>query len=369
MNEQATLAVVVSDDAPVPEKATEAEMLRALWRHFTGRWAAVPQVTVSPNDLLPSAGLTAVLYEGAEPPNDGSERRIDMLLCRRAPNPEKAGPYETLAVEVKVTRADFLSDLKNPAKQDAWRKAATRHTYAVPAGLVRPDEVPEASGLIWVTNASSDLYWKREVKWVKKAPYIAGHRPDLPLRVINAMVHRLAALEAATRGYYGAEEVVAGTAEELRALLTAAEKKQADLAKKVQALEGRVDAWRAAYGLAAGDGLPCRICGNPIRPLRPTQHWFAKWRHVDNSHDATCADLELAQRVQKAQDEYAAADTAAREERLRWAHRYQFDPAVEAEPWRAWFENYAGEIGPAADDPEPTIRDVANRRRRTRATA
>lgn len=369
MNEHATLAVVVSDDSPVPEKATEAEMLRALWRHFAGRWAAVPQVTVSPNDMLPSAGLTATLYEGAEPPNDGSDRRIDTLLCRRAPNPEKSGPYETLAVEVKVTRADFLSDIKNPAKQDAWRKAATRHTYAVPAGLVQAHEVPEGSGLLWVTGASSKDWWKREVKWVKRAPYIPGHRPDLPVRVINAMVHRLAALEAATRGYYGTEEVVEGSPEELRALLKAAEKKQAELERKVELLEGRADAWRAAYGLAAGDGLPCRICGNPIRPLRPTQHWFAKWRHVDADHNEPCADLELAQRIQRAQDEYAAADTAAREERLRWAHRYKFDPEVEAEPWRAWFENFAGEIGPAADDPEPTLRDAATLRRRTRATA
>ncbi|HEY1118213.1 MAG TPA: hypothetical protein VGE43_10950, partial [Acidimicrobiales bacterium] len=171
----------------MPAKVTENDMLTHLWRHFAGQWAPIPQVTVAPGDLDPSAFALAADYEGAEPPSDGTDRRIDMLLARRAKNPDKAGIYETLAIEVKVTRADFLADIKNPAKQAAWKQAATRHAYAVPAGLVQASEVPEECGLIWVHMPANGGYWS-EVKWVKRAPYVRGHKPMIPLRVINALV-------------------------------------------------------------------------------------------------------------------------------------------------------------------------------------
>ncbi|NUS57062.1 MAG: hypothetical protein HOV66_19730, partial [Streptomycetaceae bacterium] len=315
----ATQGLFTVHDPQVPEKATEDQMLRALWHHFAGRWATVPQVTVSPNDLLPASGLAVIGYDGPEPPNDGSDRRIDMLLGRRAPNPGKAGAYETLAVEVKVSRADFLSDVRNPAKQDAWRKAATRHVYAVPAGLVHADEVPEHSGLLWVHGAADPNPWKREVKWVRKAPYIAGHRPQPPVRVLNGLMHRLMRLEAEVRGWTGGSDALAETPDELRARLQAAEKRAADLQRRHDAAVERAGAWQAAYAIAAGDGLPCRICGEPIRPLRPTRHWFAKWRHVNTDADAPCQMIDARHRAEAAQAEYAAADTATRERRLRAA--------------------------------------------------
>ena len=113
-NEQATLAVVVADHLPMPEQATEDEMLAWLWRHFRQQsWAAVPQVTVSMNDL--SASNTRAAIEDSDRFDaSGKDRRIDMLMARRARNPEKYGPLETLAIEVKVSRADFASDVRNP---------------------------------------------------------------------------------------------------------------------------------------------------------------------------------------------------------------------------------------------------------------
>ena len=61
-------------------------------------------------------------------------------------------------IEIKVSRADFLADLRNKTekheilKDTQNRMKPNRFFYAVPEGLVQPEEVPEYAGLIWVTE-------------------------------------------------------------------------------------------------------------------------------------------------------------------------------------------------------------------------
>jgi len=50
--------------------------------------------------------------------------------------------------EVKATRADFLSDVKNPEKRGAYSKIASYVQYCVPEELVDLREVPEDCGLV-----------------------------------------------------------------------------------------------------------------------------------------------------------------------------------------------------------------------------
>jgi hypothetical protein len=69
------------------------------------------------------------------------QRRVDVLAVRAARKP-RIGPVELLAVEIKVTRADFLADVRDPHKQARWRDLTHRMAYAVPEGLVKADEVP-----------------------------------------------------------------------------------------------------------------------------------------------------------------------------------------------------------------------------------
>lgn len=58
-------------------------------------------------------------------------------------------------VEVKVSRADFFKDFKKKEKHDilAGRTEGLRpnyFAYAVPEGLIKPEEVPEYAGLIYI---------------------------------------------------------------------------------------------------------------------------------------------------------------------------------------------------------------------------
>lgn len=56
-----------------------------------------------------------------------------------------------IAYEIKNTRGDFMSDVeKFSSKQASAIRNSTQFYYVCPANLIRPDEVPESSGLMWV---------------------------------------------------------------------------------------------------------------------------------------------------------------------------------------------------------------------------
>ena len=63
--------------------------------------------------------------------------------------------FLTVAIEVKVTRNDFFRELNNPKKRESAETIARETYFAVPAGLVKPEEVPEGWGLIEVLSNGS----------------------------------------------------------------------------------------------------------------------------------------------------------------------------------------------------------------------
>lgn len=57
---------------------------------------------------------------------------------------------ETVVVEVKCSRADFLADAKKPHRADGEGMGLYRY-FMCPEGLIRPHEVPGRWGLLWVS--------------------------------------------------------------------------------------------------------------------------------------------------------------------------------------------------------------------------
>ncbi|HYN61952.1 MAG TPA: hypothetical protein VET87_20805, partial [Rubrivivax sp.] len=57
--------------------------------------------------------------------------------------------------EVKVSRADLLSDLRHEAKREAYRWLSCETYYVFPAGMAEPDEIPQAFG-VWVLDGPID---------------------------------------------------------------------------------------------------------------------------------------------------------------------------------------------------------------------
>lgn len=56
---------------------------------------------------------------------------------------------ETVLVEVKISRSDFLADARKPHRVDGAGLGLYRY-YMCPEGLIQPEEVPERWGLLWV---------------------------------------------------------------------------------------------------------------------------------------------------------------------------------------------------------------------------
>lgn len=57
--------------------------------------------------------------------------------------------------EIKVSRADLLSDLRHDAKRESYQWLSCETYYVFPAGVAEPHEIPEAFG-IWALTGSID---------------------------------------------------------------------------------------------------------------------------------------------------------------------------------------------------------------------
>ena len=73
---------------------------------------------------------------------DISQRRIDMFMIS-----SEKGNYTT-AFEIKVSRGDFLKDIKNDLKQRGARLYSTNFYYVAPKGMIKKEEIPVWAGLM-----------------------------------------------------------------------------------------------------------------------------------------------------------------------------------------------------------------------------
>ncbi|MFI8660752.1 MmcB family DNA repair protein [Rhodococcus qingshengii] len=108
------------------------------------------------------------------PDYDGTPvyRRIDGLMLD--------GGATRTAIEVKISRADFLRETEE--KRRPWRKITNRFVYATPAGLLKPEEIPDGCGL-WEVDGNA-------VRIVKRAK--SNPKPEpIPHQVLVALAYRL----------------------------------------------------------------------------------------------------------------------------------------------------------------------------------
>lgn len=89
-------------------------------------------------------GTLAPLH-GVDPATVSSHVRPDIYSMAKTTVEENMNPA---VHEVKVSRADFLSDISKPHKRLAYATFCEALSYACPAGLIRKDEVPAGCGLV-----------------------------------------------------------------------------------------------------------------------------------------------------------------------------------------------------------------------------
>lgn len=88
------------------------------------------------------------------------EQRFDAWAINLYPSKN----HMTVVYEVKVSRSDFLHEMANPTKREQGLQHSNEFYFAVPSGLVKPEEVPEECGLLYVNDDLS-------IKTIKKAQY------------------------------------------------------------------------------------------------------------------------------------------------------------------------------------------------------
>ncbi len=64
---------------------------------------------------------------------------------------------EPVVHEVKVQRADLLSDLRSPAKRAAYLQLSSECWYAIRAGIAEPGEIPPEFGVLVASDAGLEV--------------------------------------------------------------------------------------------------------------------------------------------------------------------------------------------------------------------
>ncbi len=153
-----------------------------------GLWAA---------ESAEPAEAPAVLPPGAAAQSVWRMARPDVFSVR---NTSVQAYLQPVVHEVKVSRADLLSDLRHAAKRESYQWLCSECFYVFPAGIAEPQEIPEDFG-VWVLHgdiADGRLELLRP----------ARHRPcELPFAVWMALAkaHPAAGPEESAQAYLGDE--------------------------------------------------------------------------------------------------------------------------------------------------------------------
>lgn len=245
---------------------TERELMRVLHQQLVGRgWAVLREVPAAPVEQ--SGRLIS--------------RRADVVALRPSPD-----GIRVCVIEAKRTRQDYLSDVRNPAKQAPWREIAHLHYYAAPEGLVPADSLPEGSGLLEVTRRRHTLGKDYDdlVETVA-SPESAGGVPDW---LVAFMAQQLTAVDGHVNAWSADSTEQERDTASARDLLSRVEVAEAAAARAASVAA----AWRA-LAVTQGYHLACPHCGEAIVPSRVSAGAFTQWRHLRPAPESGCPGYTL----------------------------------------------------------------------------
>lgn len=129
----------------MPELADTSIILAALFRHHGKEtfgsqrikaWAFFPELRVGTG------------Y------GKDHEQRIDAWAINLYPS----SGLNRISYEIKTSRADFLTEIKNPFKRRAAMRLSNEFYFVAPVGLITPEEVPEGAGLMEVRKMAAGWF-------------------------------------------------------------------------------------------------------------------------------------------------------------------------------------------------------------------
>lgn len=117
----------------------------------------------------------------------GNESRLDSLVLGLW----RSNALIRIAYEIKVSRSDFLREVKAPLKQVPALRISNRFYYVTPPGLLKVEEIPPWAGLLEVRESDLDdaPNWAKEraarERWLKNYPYMDKTIVTAPDRIIE----------------------------------------------------------------------------------------------------------------------------------------------------------------------------------------
>ena len=130
---------------------------RIVWRELSLR----AQVNVLGEPAPAATQLTGAALWPGDAVDEGVLEQIQGKTFWRMARPDVFSVRHTsveaylqpMVHEVKVSRADLLSDLRHAAKRESYQWLSCETYYVFPAGVAEPDEVPQEFG-VWVLNGT-----------------------------------------------------------------------------------------------------------------------------------------------------------------------------------------------------------------------
>lgn len=178
-----------------------------------------------------------VAFEVQFPREEGGLRFADAVAF----DTRKGAGMAVHGFEVKVSRADWLSEVRNPGKSDAGRRVCD-YWWVVEgeAGLVAPEELPHGVGLLTLGSADPSLLLRVQAM---NAATRNDHGPSgLARDLVAAFLRRLDPMEP--RAYYEAK-------------VRDAERRGFSKGRNEA---GRVARKKERLGVAVADGPDARFC-------------------------------------------------------------------------------------------------------------
>ena len=130
---------------------------RVVWRELSLR----AQVSTDDTSVVTEAQAAEAALWPEHQPEEAGTRRPGSKASWRMARPDVFSVRHTtvenylqpMVHEVKVSRADLLSDLRHPAKRASYQWLSSETYFVFPAGMAKPEEIPEEFG-VWVLNGS-----------------------------------------------------------------------------------------------------------------------------------------------------------------------------------------------------------------------
>lgn len=181
----------------------------------------------------------AVFFEVANGTGANSRRYADAVAMNLWPS----RGLELHGFEIKVSRSDWLSELKNPEKSDAIQQYCDRWWIITPPGIIKPGEMPPTWGQYQVSD-------KGQIKQVIAAPKLEPK--DVNRKFMAALMRRAGEVDQSEVF----SMVNARVAEEKKRIQQHADREVERLTEKYEELRKKLEAINSATGIELSRWTP-----------------------------------------------------------------------------------------------------------------